>query len=74
MRFFSRKCPEAPIWPASLNQQKGETQQTVTIILSSGHSLHAAFSKKCTETQNMTRFTESNLRRKEENEQIVAMI
>ena len=39
----------------------------------SAHSLHA-FSRKCPETPNMTRFTKSKWRQKEEIEQTVTII
>ena len=38
-----------------------------------GHSLHA-FSRKCPETPNLTRFTKSKWRQKEENQQTVTII
>ena len=66
--FFSQEMPRNPNLTRFIKSewhQKEENEQTVTIILPPGHSLHV-FYKKCSETPNKTRLTKSNLRRKDE--------
>ena len=88
LHVFLEKCTEPQTWPVSLSQKsakmKKSTGRDYKLISSDGgqdtpawkiwgHSLHA-FSRKWPETPNLTYFTKSKWRQKEDNQQTVTII